>query len=38
MLDWERNDLISNLVSALKQCNQGIQDRMISLLTKCDAG
>lgn len=36
MPDWEREDLISNLVSALKQCNDDIQERMIGHLTKCD--
>jgi catalase len=33
---WERDDLINNLVSALKQCNPDIQERMIGHLTKCD--
>ncbi|MBA3246489.1 MAG: catalase [Pyrinomonadaceae bacterium] len=36
MPDWEREDLISNLVSALKQCNDDIQERMIGHLTQCD--
>jgi catalase len=36
MEDWERDDLVNNLTSALKQCNPDIQERMISLLTKCD--
>ncbi len=34
---WERDDLVFNLVSALSQCNQEIQERMIGLLTQCDA-
>jgi catalase len=32
----ERDDLINNLVSALKQCNPDIQERMIGHLTACD--
>ncbi|MDQ3252728.1 MAG: catalase, partial [Acidobacteriota bacterium] len=36
MGDWERNDLVHNLVSALKQCNEDIQERMIGHLTQCD--
>ncbi|MCA1564172.1 MAG: catalase [Acidobacteria bacterium] len=36
MEDWERDDLVQNLAGALKQCNPDIQERMISLLTKCD--
>jgi len=36
MEDWERDDLVNNLVSALKQCNPDIQERMITLLTRCD--
>lgn len=35
--DWERNELISNLVGALKQCNKDIQLRMVHHLTQCDA-
>lgn len=35
--DWERNELISNLVGCLKVCNPDIQERMISLLSQCDA-
>lgn len=36
MKDWERNDLISNLVIALGDCREEIQSRMISMLTECD--
>jgi len=36
--DWERDDLINNLVSNLKQCNKDIQERMVHHLTQCDAG
>ena len=34
--DWERDELISNLVSGIGVCTQDIQDRMIEMLTKCD--
>lgn len=34
--DFERNDLILNLVTQLKKCNPDIQDRMVEHLTKCD--
>jgi catalase len=36
MPDWERDDLVNNLVSALKVCNPDIQERMIGHLTRCD--
>ncbi len=35
--DWERDELINNLVAQLKQCDAGIQQRMIGHLTQCDA-
>ncbi len=34
--DWERDDLILNLVSALKQCDAHIQERMVEHFTQCD--
>ncbi|MCW3109400.1 MAG: catalase, partial [Segetibacter sp.] len=34
--DWEREDLISNLVNALTPAAKIIQDKMIDLFTKCD--
>jgi catalase len=34
---WERDELISNLVGALRQCDRGIQERMINHLNECDA-
>jgi len=34
--DWEKNDLISNLVGALKGCNKDIQERMIHNFTQAD--
>jgi catalase len=35
--EWERADLISNLVNTLKSARKEIQDKMIELFTKCDA-
>jgi len=34
--EWEREELISNLVNALKVCRKDIQDRMIDHFTKAD--
>lgn len=34
--DFERDDLILNLVNTLKTCNSHIQERMVELFTKCD--
>ncbi len=36
MPDWEREDLIANLVDLLGQCERQIQDRMVGLFTQCD--
>jgi catalase len=33
---WERDELISNLVGALKQCDRDVQERMVDHLTQCD--
>ena len=33
---WERDELISNLVSALSQCNQDIKERMVWHFAQCD--
>jgi catalase len=33
---WERDELISNLVGALKQCDEEIQKRMVGHLSQCD--
>jgi catalase len=35
--DWEKDDLISNLVNALAPANKIIQDKMIELCTKCNS-
>lgn len=34
--DWEREDLINNLVNTLAPCKKHIQDKMVELFTKCD--
>jgi len=34
--DWERNDLITNLVNTLKPAAKHIQEKMIELFTQCD--
>lgn len=34
--DWEREELIANLVSALAQCNPDIQERMVSYFRAAD--
>ena len=35
--DWEREDLILNLVNTLKPVEKHIQEKMIELFTQCDA-
>ncbi|SHF02726.1 catalase [Cnuella takakiae] len=35
--DWERDDLIKNLVNTLAPAAKPIQDKMIELFTQCDA-
>lgn len=34
--DWERDELINNLVGALRQCDSGIQQRMVGYFTEAD--
>jgi len=36
MEEWEREDLISNLVGAISQTDQATQDKMVEMFTKCD--
>lgn len=36
MPDWKRDDLVFNLVEALKQCVPRIQEQMVTHFTKCD--
>jgi catalase len=35
--DWERDDLITNLVNTLAPAKKHIQDKMVELFTQCDA-
>lgn len=35
--DWERDELISNLVSGLMPCTTQIKERMVSMFAQCDA-
>jgi catalase len=35
--EWEKNDLVTNLVNTLKPAQKHIQDKMIELFTQCDA-
>ena len=37
MPDWERDDLVLNLVDLLGQCERHIQERMVEHLARCDA-
>ncbi len=34
--DWERDELINNLVGALKQCSRDCQEQMVWHFTQCD--
>ena len=36
MPDWERDDLVTNMIDLLGQCEQQIQERMIDHFAKCD--
>ena len=36
MPDWEREDLILNMVTLLGKCERHIQERMVGLFAKCD--
>ena len=36
MPDWEREDLVKNMIDNLMQCEAHIQERMIGHFTKCD--
>jgi catalase len=35
--DWERDDLVNNMIGALADAEKVIQDKMIELCTNCDA-
>ena len=36
MPDWERDDLVANMIALLGQCERQIQDRMVGLFAQCD--
>jgi catalase len=36
MPDWEREDLVLNMVTLLGKCERHIQERMVGLFAKCD--
>jgi catalase len=36
MPDWERDDLVLNMIDLLGQCERHIQDRMLGLFAQCD--
>jgi catalase len=36
MPDWERDDLVANMIDLLGQCERQIQERMVSHFTQCD--
>jgi catalase len=38
MPDWEREDLVGNMVTLLGRCERQIQERMVDLFARCDAG
>jgi catalase len=35
--EWERNDLITNIVNTLAPARKDIQDKMVDMFTQCDA-
>jgi catalase len=37
MPDWEREDLVANLIGLLGQCDRPIQERMVDHLARCDS-
>jgi catalase len=37
MPEWEREDLVFNMIDLLSQCDRPIQERMVEQLTRCDA-
>src|SRR5687768_4288169 len=34
--EWERNDLITNLVNTIKPAEKHVQDKMVEMFTQCD--
>jgi catalase len=37
MPEWEREDLVLNMIDLLGQCERQVQERMVDHLTRCDA-
>jgi catalase len=37
MPDWEREDLVANLIDLLSQCERDVQERAVELFSRCDA-
>ena len=37
MPEWEREDLVTNLIDLLGQCDRPIQERMVDHLSLCDS-
>mgnify|MGYP001796872226 CR=1 FL=1 len=37
MPDWEREDLVYNMIDLLGQCDRHVQERTVGLFAKCDA-
>ena len=36
MPEWERDDLVANMIDLLAHCEGEIQERMVGLFSKCD--
>ena len=36
MPDWERDDLVANMIDLLGQCERQIQERMVDHFARCD--
>jgi len=36
MPDWERDDLVANMIDLLARCEGQIQERMVGLFSRCD--
>jgi catalase len=37
MPDWEREDLVANMIDLLGQCERDVQERAVDLFSRCDA-
>jgi catalase len=36
MPEWERDDLVNNMINLLSQCDKHIQEKMVHHFTRCD--